>query len=159
MIAHSVRRQASWLPAARAKGRESFGDHRRTTQLMRAVHEGNEQRVRELVTAGAPLNPVDRAEYSALRWAARLGHDRIVKLLLDGKYEGVGADMNQRCSDDWTPLISACNNNKEAVVRLLLERGADATLQDRNRQTALSIARRANHAAIVALLQAHGVTA
>ena len=40
-------------------------------------------------------------------------------------------------------------------MRLLLERGADATLRDRG-GTALYWARHENHATVVALLKAHG---
>jgi hypothetical protein len=31
---------------------------------------------------------------SALIWASRESHERVVKALLDGKYEGRGADAN-----------------------------------------------------------------
>jgi ankyrin repeat protein len=44
----------------------------------------------------------------------------------------------------------------EAVVRLLLERGADATLRSIEGRTALSWARYQNRDAVVALLKAHG---
>ena len=125
---------------------------------MRAANGGSEQRTRELVAAGAPLNIVDSCGWSALRYASRGGHVRVVKLLLDGKYEGKGADINQRSSDSngWTPLVCACYHGHEAVARLLLEHGATATLRAINGHTALYWARRHKHAAIVALLEAHG---
>ena len=81
---------------------------------------------------------------------------RIAKVLLDGKYEGKGADINQQSHSGWTPLMRACFDGDVAVVRLLLERGANAALRNMDRCTALSIARLRNHAAVVALLEAHG---
>jgi ankyrin repeat protein len=81
---------------------------------------------------------------------------RIAKLLLDGKYEGKGADINLQERDGWTPLMAACVRGHEAVVRLLLERGANATLRHVNGSTALFWARHNKRASIVALLEAHG---
>ncbi len=152
MIKCAARIQAPWLAAARAKGREGSPP----TQLIRAANAGDEQRVRELVAAGAPLDLVDYNGRSALRWASRCCHARVVKQLLDGKYEGKGADTNQQDIDGWTPLIKACTEGHEAVVRLLLERGANASLRDRYGRTALYWSRLREHAAIVALLEARG---
>jgi ankyrin repeat protein len=152
MIKSAARIQAPWLAAARAKGREGYPP----TQLMLAVVQGNEQRVRELVAAGAPLDLVDVGGWSALYWASLQGYVRIAKLLLDGKYEGKGADINLQVNGGCTPLMRACFYGHEAVVRLLLERGAIASLRDTSGSTALSLARRSKRAAIVALLGAHG---
>ena len=148
MIKSAARIQAPWLAEARAKGREEWPP----TQLTRAAYEGNEQRVRELVAAGAPLDLFSGEGWSALYMASALGHVRIAKLLLDGKYEGEGADIDLQSSNGgWTPLMSACYSGHEAFVRLLLERGAD-----KSGQTAMFTARAYEHAAIVALLEAHG---
>ena len=153
MIRSAARIQATWLAEARAEGRK--GD-RRWTQLTRAALRGNEQRVRELVAAGAPLDLVDVDGWSALRWASRHRQMRVVKQLLDGKYEGKGADINLQDNFGWTPLMDACFRGQEAVARLLLERGAHVTLWDLDGNTALYWARRQKHTAIVALLEAHG---
>jgi ankyrin repeat protein len=153
MIKSAARIQAPWLAEARAKGRGGYPP----TQLMLAADKGNEQRVRELVAAGAPLDLVDVGGWSALYWASLQGYVRVAKLLLDGKYEGKGADINLQVNGGCTPLMLACFYGHEAVVRLLLERGANATLRDKSGRTALSFARRSEHVAIVALLEAHGV--
>ena len=81
---------------------------------------------------------------------------RIAKLLLHGKYEGKGADINLQDIHGDTPLIVACVYGHEAVVRLLLERGANTSLRYKDGRTALFTARVYKHAAIVALLEAHG---
>ena len=153
MIKSAARIQAPWLAAARAKGRREYC----WTQLMGAAGEGSEQRVRELVAAGAPLDLVDVSGCSALLCASNSGHARIVKLLLDGKYEGEGADINlQGGKGGWTPLMIACYRGHEAVARLLLERGADVTVRTSGGHTAFSWARLYKNAPIVALLEAHG---
>jgi ankyrin repeat protein len=154
MIRSAARLQG--LDAMRAEGRKEYKCFERTTQLTRAASEHVEKRVRELVAAGAKLDIVDSAGWSALLWASSRGRGRIVKLLLDGKYEGKGADINLPTSGGDTALILASYLGHEAVVRLLLERGADVTLRGYGGRTALSWARHRNHAAIVALLKAHG---
>ena len=142
------------LDAMRAEGRKGS-----VTQLTRAAYMGDEKRVRELMAAGAKLDLVDGVGWSALLDASRNGHARIAKLLLDGKYEGKGADINLQTSNGGsTALIRASYDGHEAVVRLLLERGADVTLRYLSR-TALYWARDGNHAAVVALLEAHGAPA
>ena len=116
----------------RSKGREGW----RTTQLLRAAETGDEKRVRELVAAGAPLDLVDFNGESALHLASYIGHVRIAKLLLDGKYEGKGADKILQNKNGWTPLMLACFSVAVAP---------------------LSVALLNKRASIVALLEAHGV--
>jgi hypothetical protein len=149
MIRSAARLQG--LDAMRAEGREMLP----ATQLTRAAYAGDEKRVRALVAAGAKLDLVDSGGWSALHYASYSGHVRMVKLLLDGKYEVKGAGINLQRGGGETPLILASMYGREAVVRLLLERGADVTLRTRG-STALYYARTRNHAAIVALLEAHG---
>ena len=126
------------------------------TQLISAVHESREQRVRELVAAGAKLDLVFGTGWSALHFASSYGHVRITKLLLNGKYEGKGADINLQTVQGYTVLIRASAGGHEAVVRLLLERGADVTLRSASGRTALFDAKTD---AIKALLRAQGATA
>jgi ankyrin repeat protein len=90
MIRSAARLQG--LDAMRAKRREE--GRLRFTQLMRTAVKGDEKRVRELVAAGAKLDLVTSGGWSALHCASDRGHARIAKLLLDGKYEGKGADVN-----------------------------------------------------------------
>ena len=80
---------------------------------------------------------------------------RIAKLLLDGKYEGKGASINLQPGLGFNALPIASAHGHEAVVRLLLERGADVTLRCYG-NSALSLAKTD---AIKALLRAHGATA
>jgi hypothetical protein len=173
MLVQSLRLQCG-AREARAAGRERF--HVRfwlggtvemdstlnaTTQLMRAAILNNLPRVLQLVQLGAPLDLVDKTwGWSALHWASEMGHEHVVKALLDGKYEGRGATVDLRDYSGWTALSSASNSGNEATVRLLLARGAAQELQDNGGYTALHRAVSSNHPGVVVLLcAAPGATA
>jgi len=87
---------------------------------------------------------------SALHWASREGHERIVKALLDGKYEGRGAEVDAHDKQRYTSLMEACSRNHIGIVRLLLARGAKQEIP--NGLTALNFAVSLDRADIVALL-------
>lgn len=93
-------------------------------QLFAAVKEGNTERVREL------LVDVDKNEHdldeirddkgrNLLHYAAKHGHIKMVKLLID---EGVKVDLESY--KDRTPLDYAVMYGHEKVARLLIEKGA-----------------------------------
>ena len=126
-----------------------------TTQLIRAAITNNLPRVRQLIQLGAPLNLVDLNVdgSSALHCASSEGHEHVVKALLDGKYEGKGADVEKPDDRGATPLMLACDWGNEAVVRLLLSRGARVAARGSGGRTALF---RARTDSIKALLKAHG---
>ena len=154
--------------AARETRREDFvhttlgGTITGTTQLIRAALLNNLPRVLQLVQLGAPLDLVEETnKLSALHWVCHEGHEHVARALLDGKYEGHGADVNlQRSEDSWTPLMDASCYGREGVVRLLLERGARLELQDSNGCTALHWAVRGNQAIVLeALCSAQGAAA
>jgi hypothetical protein len=162
MIVQSLRRQCGEREVRAAK-REGFLHPRRgyaiggSTQLIRAAILNNLPRVPQLVQLGALLDVADeRLSFSALHWASRKGHEHIVKALLDGKYEGKGANIEKSDAPiGRTPLIHACRWGREAVARLLLSRGANVAARDGSGNTALGHARTDS---IEALLKAHGAT-
>jgi E3 ubiquitin-protein ligase XBAT32/33 len=127
---------------------------RGSTQLMRAAMLNNLPRVLRLVQLGAPLNVVDKSEgYSALHWASRSSkNESIAKALLDGKYSGRGASVDQRGKNGWTPLMLASSFGHADVVRILLARGAKQQLQSPNGLTPLHLAVMSNLSDIVELL-------
>jgi len=113
-----------------------------TTQLIRATLLNNLPRVLQLIQLGAPLDLVDKSHhrYSALHWACSEGYERVAKALLDGKFDGKGATVDLRSKSGRTPLMSACLSGHVALVRLLIENGANQVLQDENGYTALHYA-------------------
>ena len=162
MLVQSLRLQCG-AREARAARRERFGapspwggldTFKDSTQLMRAAYLNNLPRVLQLIQLGAPLDASDEMDgLSALHMASKMGHERVVKALLDGKYEGrPGATVNLRSKSGWTPLSKASYYGHEAIVRLLLSRGAKQELQDDEGFTALHNAVVGDFPGIVALL-------
>ena len=126
---------------------------RGSTQLIRAALRNDLPRVLELVQLGAPLNAADKGHnrFSALLWACREGFERVAEALLDGKYEGRGAEVDL-VACGWTPLMWACQGGGEGVVRLLLARGARQEPQSASGYTALHWAVICKKLGIVAIL-------
>ena len=165
MLVQSLRLQCG-AREARAAGREQYIGPMpygmlikldTTTQLIRAVMLNNLPRVLQLIQLGAPLDLIDETwGRSALHWASYLGLEHVTKALLDGKYEKCGATVDLRDKDTLTALMRASFLGHEAVVRLLLSRGAKQELQYHNGSTALHCAVRGDidgdHTSIVAQL-------
>ncbi len=158
MLVRSLERQCG-TRAAHAAEREDFvrpmglGMIRGTTQLMRAAALNNLPRVLQLVQLGAPLELKDKSNgWSAMHRACWLGHEHVARALLDGKYEGRGAEVDARGEGGWMPLMLASFKGHEGVVRLLLARGARQELQNSYSWTALHAAVVNDHPGVVALL-------
>jgi ankyrin repeat protein len=79
--------------------------------------------VRRLLAAGHSPDESGEDGITPLMWAARYGAVQSMTVLLDA-----GADANARDNNNhWTPLLHAIHTQRAHAVRLLLERGADAT--------------------------------
>jgi hypothetical protein len=110
---------------------------------------GRTQAVRQLLQSAS-----DEDRHRALALAAQHGHAEIVRLLLDA-----GEDPNRYnpmgCHSHSTPLHQAVLYGHEAVVRLLVERGAKLDIKDILFQgTPLGWAKYARHIEIEKYLQA-----
>ena len=160
MLVQSLRLQCG-ASEARAARREDFAiltpdmQHMReaTTQLIRAAILNNLPRALQLIQLGAPLDVVEETwGYSALHLASWLGHEHVAKALLDGKYEGRGATIDLRSVSGMTALMRASSRGHEAVVRLLLSRGAKQELQNSDGTALHHAVRGGDHHGVVALL-------
>jgi ankyrin repeat protein len=109
----------------------------------------NEMATQLLLQNGFDVKQRDFNKETALRWAAREGHEAAVQLLLEK-----GADINAQ-NKGWTVLHVAASEGHEAVVQLLLEKGADINAQNQG-WTALHVAASKGHEAVVQLLLEKG---
>lgn len=94
-------------------------DSRGTTPLMYAAAVGTSRMMRQLIDAGADVNARNSFDATALMWCTQ-DMDK-VRLLIEK-----GADVNARSKQGRTPvLIAAGHDGNSAIVRLLLEHGAN----------------------------------
>jgi len=97
-------------------------------------------------------NTVDEDQRSLLSWAARMGHDKCVRLLLSrgAHVDFIGADVVL------TPLVEACKNGHAQVVETLLHAGSSVHQLTRMNHTPLMYASANGHIGCAQLLIDHG---
>jgi uncharacterized protein len=71
-----------------------------------------------------------------------------LKLLLE-----LGMTLNMRNDSSITPLIEAVKNNANKLAELLLEKGADPSVRDRDGYTALDYARLYKNEALIMMIK------
>ncbi|KAJ0420503.1 hypothetical protein BJY00DRAFT_323758 [Aspergillus carlsbadensis] len=113
-------------------------NHSNMTALSVAVQNGHEGIVKLLLSRGANAESKDDYGRRPMEIAIRGGHgsERLVRVLLDN---GANIDSPESLRDR-SPLLSAVFERNDAVVRLLLDRGADANISDRIGYTPMMIA-------------------
>ena len=95
------------------------------------------------------LNATDWFGHTALLWATEMGHDAIVKVLLER--EGVDPHIVDRW--DTTLLVMAARGGHEGIVEMLLERNnVNPNTMDEDGRTPLSLAAQFGHGEIVRML-------
>ncbi|MEX8194903.1 ankyrin repeat domain-containing protein [Comamonas guangdongensis] len=117
------------------------------TPLMMACIKGHLDIARELIKRGADVN---REGWTPLHYAASADTPQtldIVKLLLEES-----AYIDAASPNGTTPLMLAAQYSSEAVVRLLLEEGADITLRNQRNLMAVDFARLVDRRYMVELL-------
>ncbi|XP_031562772.1 transient receptor potential cation channel subfamily A member 1-like [Actinia tenebrosa] len=125
-------------------------DTRKLTPLQIACWFNSLEVVRVLLTSG-PKGPEEEGfEQRAIHCAAARGSLKIVEeLLLVGK-----VDPNAIDKIGFTPLHIAASRGREKIVKVLVDHGADVTIQDHDGNMPTHIAAREGHAATLkALLQ------
>jgi ankyrin repeat protein len=121
------------------------------TPLERACQRGHIQAVSLLIAHGADTATANEFGLPPLMFASGQGHTDVVTLLLA---HGC-SDIDDQDGEDrhWTALHHACAGGYAAVVRVLVEAGADPHKVDREGETALYFAVRRGQMECVALLQ------
>ena len=97
------------------------------------------------------LNALDKAGFSPLHYAAKVGSVRLINLLCDS-----GADINQKTLAGQTSLALACILGNEGAVAALIEYEPDLTQLNSDGLTAAQLALLNGHYAIANLLQDAG---
>ncbi|CAN5380036.1 ankyrin repeat domain-containing protein [soil metagenome] len=111
------------------------------TALMIAALKGNKPAVETLLAKKAQPN---KPGWTALHYAASIGHNEIVQLLLDKS-----AFIDAESPNKTTPIMMAARGGHILTVKLLLDQGADASLKNEQGLTAIDLARKFGHADIV----------
>jgi uncharacterized protein len=119
--------------------------------LAAAARNGDLDRVRELLAAGAAVNEPEADGSTAALWAAYQSSPEMLAALIDA-----GADLNSANSLGVTPLLQAARTGDAAMVRALLDGGADLKAAAREGETPLMAASRAGSLETVKLLLDHG---
>lgn len=131
--------------------------------LHHAVLCGNESMVRLLVEKGCNVNirrglrdnirRGHRDRITSLHYAARYGHEEIIRVLLGAGATVAASGMRQR-----TPLHAAAIGGTESMARLLLEKGADINAMDREGMTPLLLAADRSRVSMVRWLLREGAS-
>ncbi|MGP1381980.1 MAG: ankyrin repeat domain-containing protein [Thainema sp.] len=132
--------QKEMANAIKRKAREA---NKQAEQLGDAALFGKLAKVQQLLADGADPNVITKSGKSPLMLAAMYGHKEVMTTLLDA-----GADPNLRGDEEFdegqTALMYIASSffasNRAAVIRLLVEHGADVNAQNDKGQTALIIA-------------------
>ncbi len=123
-------------------------------ELFAAVKKNDVESVDFLLKGGVDVDAVNGNGRTALICAARDGHEKVVRLLLE---RGAEIDaVNRVRGGGFTALMYAARSGNEKVVRLLLERGAKIGAVDGGGWTALMCAAVSGHEEIVRLLLERG---
>jgi len=102
------------------------------TALMLAANSNDLASAKLLIEAGASVN---RPNWTPLHYAASKGHTAMMRVLIEND-----AYIDAESPNGTTPLMMAAYYATPNAVKLMLEEGADPTLQNQDGQTALALA-------------------
>ncbi|XP_039875157.1 histone-lysine N-methyltransferase EHMT1a [Simochromis diagramma] len=108
-------------------------DEDQRTPLMAACENNHLDTVKYLLRAGASVSHKDIMGFTCLHLAAKLGHYSIIHHLLSK------ASKYINCQDDggWTPITWAIEYKHKELVHLLLAKGANVNIRDKEENVCL----------------------
>ena len=114
--------------------------HVRTTineegDMIDACKNGDLDRVRVSIQAGANVNAVDEDGDTPLHHASRYGRFEIVKALIQAE-----ADVNAANKHGWIPLHHASYHDHTEIVLILIQAGANVNVTNEDGNTSLHLA-------------------
>uniref|UniRef100_A0A672NKS7 Histone-lysine N-methyltransferase EHMT2-like n=1 Tax=Sinocyclocheilus grahami TaxID=75366 RepID=A0A672NKS7_SINGR len=118
------------------------------TPLLEAIVNNHVEVVKYLIQSGACVYHAEEDGSTGLHHAAKLGNLEVVMLLLSTGQ----VDINAQDSGGWTPIIWAAEHRHIDVIRALLNRGANVTLQDKEMNVCLHWASFSGSAEIAELI-------
>jgi len=120
------------------------------TPLGNAVDLHDSALIRDLVKAGAPINPTPPSHLTPLARAVTSNQTDLIKLLIE-----LGADVNQRDGNGISPLEYAAYSDygNTSAIQLLLAAGARRDRKGKDGLTAADIARKYDHAYMARVLE------
>ena len=126
-------------------------DHVGRTALQMAAKGGHTEAVAALLAAGANADHRDEAGETALYYACAAGSAPVARLLLEA-----GADVQATASSmGWSALHAAAWRGHLEVVLVLNRFGADPHAMNHDGRTALDVAHKRTHAALLGALADH----
>ncbi|XP_068616787.1 histone-lysine N-methyltransferase EHMT1-like [Brachionichthys hirsutus] len=108
-------------------------DEEQRTPLMAACENNHLDTVKYLLRAGAAVGLKDVMGFTCLHLAAKLGHRDIVLHLLSK----ASRCINGQDDGGWTPITWAIEYKHKELVQLLLARGADVNIRDKEENVCL----------------------
>jgi ankyrin repeat protein len=142
---------------AKARGDLNLKERDRYDAVTIAAVADDVATLKLLLQLGASAKQItSRYDGTALIAAAHLGHDEVVKLLIDA-----GAPLDHVNNLGWTALIESIvlgqgGPRHVATLNGLVRAGANLNLADRTGQTPLQLARQRRYQAMVAILEQAG---
>ncbi|XP_071008504.1 ankyrin repeat family A protein 2-like isoform X2 [Oncorhynchus clarkii lewisi] len=120
------------------------------TPLMWAAAHGQIAVVEFLLQNGADPNLLAKGRESALSLACSKGYTDIVKMLID-----CGVDVNEYDWNGGVPVLYAVHGNHLRCVEILLESGADPTIESDSGFNAMDMAVAMGHRNVQQVMEAH----